>query len=260
MQSAMRWVLAAAFGVLTACGRGGGGPTSDAFASGGAYDGEGGDEGSSGGEGGNGEENGRVCEVCKATGGGVFFVDGQRLTFGLNAIPDANPGPGFGGEGISAKGHIEVQLHQTANVFGTVDTLLFCEELDGDTSATFSGELRDGGRFVVTVTDAGEPGRADTVSIVGDGASAFELEQGGNLQVRGLDRCEAPCPETMCWDVETWMCVPCAPPSCPAGTTWSPTTLMCECPAGTIWAPQTETCEAPPDEPPPPPDDPFIPL
>lgn len=131
-----------------------------------------------------------VCAACKVTGGGVFFLDGQRVTFGLNAIP--KEGTGFGGAGTAAEGHIEIQLHDPddgTNIFGTVDTVLGCSRNDGVLVGTFQGTLPDGTtRFEVTVEDAGEPGRADTILFT-DGMTIgpIALEKGGNLQVHDLD-------------------------------------------------------------------------
>lgn len=202
----MGWIVAALMLAGLGCGGSDGSSapltTSDAYDGGGYEDGK--DEKDEKDKKDEKDEKDDAVICCKATGGGVFFLGDQRLTFGLNAIPDAHPEAGFGGEGISAKGHVEIQLHQTDNIFGTVDTILGCREKDGVRSATFSGELRDGGRFVVTVTDVDEPGRPDTIAFT-DGLSfgPQALEQGGNLQVHDLElceperpkECEAPYPE-----------------------------------------------------------------
>lgn len=157
-----------------------------------------------------------VCVECKVTGGGVFvLLDGQRVTFGLNAVPT--------GSG-AAEGHIEIQLHDPddgTNIFGTVDTIVGCSRNDGVLIGTFQGTLRDGATpFEVTVEDAGEPGRDDTIKfppLTDD--IAFALEQGGNLQVHELDQCQPPptvCPvgQCSCPDDPT-QCEPCEPPSEP---------------------------------------------
>jgi hypothetical protein len=197
-----------------------------------------------------------VCDLCKATGGGVFFLDGIRVTFGLNAIPeDETPGTGFGGEGFAAKGHVEIQRHDGTNIYGSVDTILSCDMTDADGSATFAGELRDGGRFVVTVTDAGEPGRADTMSFTNDVSfGPVALAKGGNLQLHELDRCEPPpeCPEQQCWSDAEQACGPCdppPPPECPEQECWSAASEACEpcpppeCPTDQCWSETKQMCE-----------------
>lgn len=163
-----------------------------------------------------------VCTECKVTGGGVIFLDdGQRVTFGLNAIP--KEGTVFGGAGTAAEGHIEIQLHDPefdgTNVFGTVDTIVGCSRNEGVLIGTFQGTLREGGRFEVTVKDAGEPGRADTIEFDPlTAGTALPLVQGGNLQVHELDQCESrpACPvgQCICPDDPT-QCEPCKPPSEP---------------------------------------------
>jgi hypothetical protein len=200
-----------------------------------------------------------VCDLCKATGGGVFLLDGVRVTFGLNAIPDdVTPGTGFGGEGFAAKGHVEIQIHDGANIYGSVDTILSCDMTEADGSATFAGELRDGGRFVVTVNDAGEPGRDDTISFTNDVSfGPVALEKGGNLQLHEFGRCEPPpqCPEGQCWISELEACGSCAPPpppQCPEGQCWISELEVCgscapppppQCPTDQCWSETKQMCE-----------------
>ncbi len=155
------------------------------------------------------------CTECKVTGGGVFLLkNDQRVTFGLNAIP--TDGTGSGGVGSAAEGHIEIQLHDPddgTNIFGDVDTVVSCARSDHDLFGTFQGKLRDGGRFEVTVKDAGEPGRADTITYSDDKSfGPVALVQGGNLQIHGLDQCQPPspvCPEGQCIRPDTGQCEPC---------------------------------------------------
>ncbi len=163
-----------------------------------------------------------VCAACKVTGGGVIFLDdGQRVTFGLNAIP--KEGTGLDGAGTTAEGHIEIQHHDPefdgTNVFGTVDTIVGCSRRGQVLIGTFQGTLRDDTtRFEVTVEDAGEPGRADTIEFDPlTAGTALPLVQGGNLQVHDLDLCEPQptCPgECVCPDDPT-QCEPCEAPSEP---------------------------------------------
>jgi hypothetical protein len=167
----------------------------------------------------------KVCAECKVTGGGVFFLDGQRVTFGLNAVPT--------GSG-AAEGHIEIQLHDPddgTNIFGTVDTIVSCSRDDGVLIGTFQGTLRDGATpFEVTVEDAGEPGRDDTIQLTnGIPFGPIALEQGGNLQVHELDQCQLPpCPEGQCiCPDDPTQCEPCEPPSEPPPPTCVPLGSAC---------------------------------
>ncbi len=150
-----------------------------------------------------------VCEECKVTGGGTFFLDGDRWTFGLNAIPLGNGG---------VEGHIELQLHNDddgTNIFGDVNEIVGCGRTEEhDLFGTFRGIERDSGlAFEVTVVDAGEPGRDDTITY-SDSVSfgPIALEPGGNLQVHDLDRCAPPPPECetgFCICPDTGLCEPC---------------------------------------------------
>ncbi len=50
-----------------------------------------------------------VCAECKVTGGGQIQLNGETVQFAAEAIPESGPaaGPGFGGVGVAAKGHIQ---------------------------------------------------------------------------------------------------------------------------------------------------------
>jgi len=154
-----------------------------------------------------------VCKACKVTGGGTFIFEDQIWTFGLNAIPLGNGG---------VQGHIELQGHQDRNIFGDVTAIVECRRTDQDLLATFTGVVRDSDKtFTVTVVDAGEPGRDDTITY-SDNVSfgPIALEPGGNLQVSGLDRCAPPPPECepgFCICPDTGLCEPCTtdPPFTP---------------------------------------------
>jgi hypothetical protein len=195
-----------------------------------------------------------VCAGCKVTGGGQIQLNGETVQFAAEAIPESGPaaGPGFGGVGVAAKGHIQFNTVPPApggiDLRGSVDTIVSCSRTDGILASTFSGVLESGGRFTVVVTDGGEPAD-DTISLdsllVDFDAAVYH----GNLQVHELDRCEPPCGEGMCWCEQEQQCEPCdgvnepPPPVCLEGTCWCEDTKTCE------------PCQPPPlvDPPPPPP-------
>jgi len=149
-----------------------------------------------------------VCKACKVTGGGTFFLDGDRWTFGLNAIPLGNGG---------VEGHIELQLHDDGkgtNIFGEVTEIVRCElDANHNLIGEFTGNVRDSDKtFTVTVVDAGEPGRDDTITY-SDSVSfgPIKLERGGNLQVHDLESCSPPtteCGTGSCLSPEN-LCEPC---------------------------------------------------
>lgn len=156
-----------------------------------------------------------VCAECKVNGGGQIFLGTQRVQFAAEAIPESGPaaGPGFGGAGIAAKGHIQFQAVPAnegalvVDIRGAVDTILGCSREDGVLTATFSGIIeREGdGRFTAVVTDGGEPAN-DTIFmdplLIGTTPVA-----NSNIQVHGLAQCELKCPPGQC------LC-PGAPPVC----------------------------------------------
>ncbi len=197
-----------------------------------------------------------ACAECKVTGGGQIFVNDHRVQFAVEAIPESGPaaGAGFNGAGVAAKGH--VQLKQVpaneggVSLWGEVDTILSCSRTDGVLAATFSGFV-EGSRFTAAVTDGGEPAD-DMIAVLGT-LSMTPVEH-GNIQVHGLDLCEAPCDEGECRCPESQTCEPCdahnTPPPviCLEGTCFSAETQRCE------------LCQPAPVPPPPPPPPPPLPL
>ena len=179
-----------------------------------------------------------ACGACKVTGGGQIFVGTQRVQFDVQAIPESGPaaGPGFGGEGVAAKGHVSFLAVPASGggleIDASVDTIVTCTRTSGVLSATISGTVGTE-RFTAFVTDGGEPAD-DAISFADSVTIPLTAIANGNIQVHELDRCEAPCGEGLCLcpdDRET--CEPCGdppppPPICQEGTCWSVDTQSCE--------------------------------
>ena len=94
----------------------------------------------------------------KVTGGGQISVPNGQATFGFNAQPDK--------KGV-AKGNLNYVNHVTGlHVNGTVDNIMVTDiNLDNSPKTLqFSGTY-EGGSFIVTVQDKGEPGTNDQFGI-----------------------------------------------------------------------------------------------
>ena len=94
----------------------------------------------------------------KVTGGGQISVPNGQATFGFNAQPDKKGG---------VKGNLNYVNHVTGlHINGTVDNIMVTDiNLDySPKTVQFSGTY-EGGSFIVTVQDKGEPGRNDQFGI-----------------------------------------------------------------------------------------------
>ena len=155
-----------------------------------------------------------VCGGCKVTGGGQLRLGETRAQFAINAIPESGPaaGPGFGGEGVAAKGKLLLQAVPSGeggpDLRGEVDTIVSCGRTDGVLTATVSGTTECDGRFTAVVTDGGEP-EQDTIALTAPRSIGPVDVENGNIQVHELDRCEEPCPEGQCLWPESNTCAPC---------------------------------------------------
>lgn len=114
----------------------------------------------------------------KVTGGGVFMLNGSRQTFGLVA--------GMKKDG-TAFGNVNYVNHGTGDhLQGSVESLSIDYSAVPPT-ATVSGMLKAGGAYTLVLTDAGEPGRADTFSLtstpVNTGGPIALDPRGGNIQI-----------------------------------------------------------------------------
>ncbi|HEY9722862.1 MAG TPA: discoidin domain-containing protein [Oscillatoriaceae cyanobacterium] len=115
------------------------------------------------------------AECCKVTGGGFVAVGSghgkDKVTFGFVAQDNPN----------GVQGNIEVNDHLLGLKFHGRVTALDCDDVHH--IATFSGVLSTGVAFTCTVTDNGEPGRADTFAF--STAAGFKVSgtlAGGNIQ------------------------------------------------------------------------------
>jgi hypothetical protein len=94
----------------------------------------------------------------KVTGGGQISVPNGQATFGFNAQPDKKGG---------AKGNLNYVNHVTGlHINGTVDNIMVTDINPDNSPKTvqFSGTY-EGGSFIVTVQDKGEPGTNDQFGI-----------------------------------------------------------------------------------------------
>ena len=116
----------------------------------------------------------------KVTGGGQIPVPDGSATFGFNAQPDK--------KGNGAKGHFNYVNHVTGlHINGSVDKVVVIEENANGSPKTvlFSGTY-EGGSFIVTVEDRGEPGRSDQfgVAVIGSQSEVESMRviSNGNIQ------------------------------------------------------------------------------
>jgi len=116
----------------------------------------------------------------KVTGGGQIAVDAGKATFGLNARPNK--------AGSGAAGEFNYVNHVTGlHINGKVDYVAVIE-VNGDGSPKtilFSGTY-NGGTFVVTVQDQGEPGVNDQFGVTISGSQSetesMRVISKGNIQ------------------------------------------------------------------------------
>lgn len=163
----------------------------------------------------------RGCHECKVTGGGQVRLGEQTFQFQIEAIPESGPaaGPGFGGVGVAAKGHLRFQLlpaNLDLQVEGAVDTIVRCWRENGvlfsEISGTITHPANGSARFTAIAIDRGEP-EDDSIQLVTSVWVVPTLEvSNGNVQVHGLAACEAECPEEWCLCPEDRLtCEPCHP-------------------------------------------------
>ena len=116
----------------------------------------------------------------KVTGGGQIAVDSGKATFGFNAQP--------GKSGSGAKGEFNYVNHVTGlHINGKVSYVVVVE-VNGDGSpktVVFSGTY-NGGTFIVTVQDQGEPGVNDQFGVIVAGSQSetenMSVIRNGNIQ------------------------------------------------------------------------------
>jgi hypothetical protein len=116
----------------------------------------------------------------KATGGGSITVHGGIGTFGFIVQRQTTTGP------------ISDDLQYVNHASGAkVNSVMFTTLVVTGNSATFGGTCTNNGvpcTFSVNVTDNGEPGTSDTVSITGVGQTpANGTLQGGHIQIRSIE-------------------------------------------------------------------------
>jgi Ice-binding-like len=115
----------------------------------------------------------------KVTGGGQISVPNGQATFGFNAQPDKKGG---------AKGNLNYVNHVTGlHINGTVDNIMVIDINPDNSPKTvlFSGTY-EGGSFIVTVQDKGEPGTTDEFGIWVTGSlsetTPMRVISNGNIQ------------------------------------------------------------------------------
>lgn len=162
------------------------------------------------------------CAQCFVTGGGQIFLGEQGVQFDIQAIPESGPaaGPGFGGTGVAAKGHVQFNAVPASGdglaLDANVDTILSCSREGGVLIAVVGGTIVGDGRFTAVVTDGGEPAD-DTIAFTDTTTIPTTSVANGNIQVHQLDQCEAPCPEGQCVCPDDHVtCEPCPPADPPA--------------------------------------------
>jgi len=116
----------------------------------------------------------------KVTGGGQISVGSGSATFGFNAQPNKSGG---------AKGEFNYVNHATGlHVNGKVDNIVVIEVNTDNSPKTvlFSGTY-DGGTFIVTVQDNGEPGLNDQFGVTLTGSqsevTSMRVISKGNIQL-----------------------------------------------------------------------------
>ena len=114
----------------------------------------------------------------KVTGGGVFMLNGKRQTFGFIAGTKKD-GTAFGNFNYVNHGNGD-------HLQGSVESVNVDNSAVPPT-ATVTGTLKTGGGYTLVVTDAGEPGRADTFNLTSaplTTGSPITLDpRGGNIQI-----------------------------------------------------------------------------
>jgi hypothetical protein len=158
-----------------------------------------------------------VCGRCALTGSGADGApSGVVDSFTVDVVPGT--GPGYGGVGVAASGHVaftEQPYAALRPISGTIDTIERCVRQGGTLIAMVSGSVdgTPGTRFEAEVFDfAGS--QADRIGY-SDGSSWLGLD--GTIQVTGLAACAGPptCGEGQCFCAESGQCEPCAEASQP---------------------------------------------
>jgi hypothetical protein len=195
-----------------------------------------------------------VCPECSVQGSGANAF-GLQFTVAASPESGADAGPGFGGEGVAAKGIVHFFTttpgEGAVDVLGTIDTILSCSRTNGVLAADLLGSIGPSTRFFLHVEDAGDPSSGDLLALsiqtAPGGSLVLQVAQ-GDVHVHQLDRCGPPsaCPEGQCSCPDTGMCEPCHEPPPPNGDTTSP--------------PPGDTTSPPPGGGTNPPPGPFIPL